>query len=371
MFRAVKAVHRANKANKAQLKAAEFAGEAAAQSLQQRSEDLDARSLRDAFRAVKAVRKENKARKWGLKATEAAGKAAAEQVQSQPQERDFVADDDDLFTRDFDDELSARMFEQFRQKYREAKVSRLQHKLAKATAKAGGGDTGNSDVSARDLADELQELSERDLEEELEMRDVDDDLSARMFEQFRQKYREAKVSRLQNKLAKATAKAGGGDTGNSDMSSRDLVDELQELSERDLEEELEMRDANDDLYARMFEAFRQKYRDAKAARLQKDLAKATAKAGGSLPIQDAPGDVTSRDVDDGLDARSLGDMWRAWRAESPEKKALRLQRQAALAQGNAAAATVSQSLTSKPPLDVRDIFEELDDRDFEEIDELD
>jgi len=240
------------------------------------------------YHAAKAVHKEHKLKKSQLKATEAAGKVAAQQIQQQPQERDFVADDYDIFTRDFDDDdLSARMFEEFRQKYRQAKASRLQQKYAKAAAKAGGGD-----------------VSERDLEEELEMRDLNDDLSARMFERFRQKYREAKATRLQKEFAKANAKAGGG--------------------------------------------------------------------GG--PTEVATGDITYRDVDDGLDARSFGDMWRAVRAESPEKKALRLQRQAELARGKAAAAAVSRMSNdgaAGPPMEARDIFEVLYDRDFEEIDELD
>jgi len=303
------------KVRHAQLKAAETVGDVATPTLGQRSQDLDARSLRDAFHAIKAVRKDNKIKKFQLKSTEAAGKAAAEQASQQQQERDF--DEDDLLTRDFDEDLSARMFEQYRQNYREAKAARLQNKAAKATAKAGGG-AGDTEVSsgatqtlgqrsqdldARSLRDMFraekavhkdnkikkwqmksteaagkaaaeqtsQQQQERDLvgdEDDLLARDFDEDLSARMFEQFRQKYREAKAARLQNKAAKATAKAGGGGAGDTEVGSRDL------------EEELEMRELNDELSARAFEQFRQKYREAKAIRLQKEAAKATAKAVG-------------------------------------------------------------------------------------------
>jgi len=277
--RAGRASLRESRFRKTQLKAAaDDTGDAPAQTLQQRSQDLDARTFRDIVHGVKAVYRENKIKKWQMKSTEAAGKAAAEQVsqqQQQQQRRDLGADDGDLFTRDFDDDaLAARMFERFRQGYRDAKAARLQNESLKATAKAGHGG-GDADVSSRDLEGE-----------QLEMRDFDAELSARMFERFRQGYRDAKAARLQGESLKATVKAGGGD---------------------------------------------------------------------------ATGDVSSRGLDDALDARTLGDLWNAARAESPEKKAIRLQREAALARGKAAAAA----------LDVRDIYDELEERDFEEIDELD
>lgn len=277
-------------------------------------DEVDARGFRDMVRGARQNHKEKKAQKLQAKADKAAAKAGGG-AGGDVSERDL------LFA---DDELEARLFDKFRQNYRQAKADRLQRKADKAAAKAGGGASAGGDVSARALDDFEDDVLARELEDELE---------ARLFDKFRQNYRQAKADRLQRKADKAAAKAGGGASAGGDTAARSIDDLEDDLLARDLDNELE---------ARLFDKFRQNYRQAKADRLQRKADKAAAKAGGG-----AGGEAAARDLsfdDATVEARSFMDMVRGARNQRKAGKAERLQVQADLAAGKAAAAATRRSL---------------------------
>jgi len=201
---------------------------------------------------------------------------------------------------------------------------------------------------SRDL-DEMDDLSSRDY-------DLEADLVARWFNNFRQNYREAKSQRLQRQSAKATAKAaggsgsGGGDPSGGDASGpsrRDLLAEDDFFEARDLMDEDDIFEARDLSEDEFFEA--RDLMDEDAIFEARDLSEDEFFEARDLMAED---DIfEARDLvaeDEMLEARNLKDMWNGMRSQRKKNKTQRLQEQSNLAAGKAAAATAGQAAGSDP-----------------------
>lgn len=284
--------------------------------------DAQPRSVSESDEALYARGKKSKKAKKARKARKAAKKLAAQQASgsgSEGGETQATESSEGTTRRELEEVLEARLFDNLKQKIREAKAKRLQKAAAKAQAnadaaaiKAGIAPPTPAEPVAREIYE--GDLDMRDLleEEDLAAREFfDDDLEARSFGDFwhaltHKETPKEKAERLQH-AADLAAKNAAAAAAQAGITTRDYLDDALEMREFYDDEELLAREYFDEaeLDARDFNI----WQSLNAVTRTFTPSPAKPKAPAAAPAAPAAnGEAEARDVFDELDMRDFSEV---------------------------------------------------------------